>query len=87
MDADFQDINEKQKKVFSQSSGLKGNQKNSVAQAQGVRPAHGRTASAGIHRIPERLLGFCKAPVPAPLGESRIADRIGPTQACSDANR
>jgi hypothetical protein len=36
-------------RVFSQSSGLKGTRKYSIAQAQGVRSARGRTASAGKH--------------------------------------
>jgi hypothetical protein len=35
--------------LFSQSSGLKGTRKYSIAQAQGVRSARGRTASAGKH--------------------------------------
>jgi hypothetical protein len=33
--------------VFSQSSGLKGSRKSSIAQARGMCPVHGRTASAG----------------------------------------
>jgi hypothetical protein len=33
--------------IFSQSSGLKGNRKCSIAQDQGMCPVHGRTASAG----------------------------------------
>jgi hypothetical protein len=36
-------------RVFSQSSGLKGPRKYSIAQAQGVHSARGRTASAGKH--------------------------------------
>jgi hypothetical protein len=40
--------------------------------AQGVRPVHDGTESAGTTRIRERLLGFREAPVPDALSENRI---------------
>ena len=70
--------------VFSQSSGWIGYRNIS---AQGVRPAHGGTESAGTTRIRERLPGFRKAPVPDRLPENRIPVPIPATQSFSDANR
>ncbi len=43
-----------------------------ICSAQGVRSTHGGTESAGNTRIPDRSLGFRKAPVPDPLSEDRI---------------
>jgi len=63
--------------LFSQSSGRKVTE---IFSAQGVRPAHGGTESAGKTRISEQLLGFRKAPVPDPLSEIRILAQTGETK-------
>jgi hypothetical protein len=55
--------------------------------AQGVRSAHGGTESAGKTRIPERLLGFRKAPVPDPLSQNRILLQTRAAKEISDPNR
>jgi hypothetical protein len=62
------------------------NPKSSIAQAQGVCLVHDRTASAGKTPDCGAVPGFRKAPVPDPLGETRIAELIGPTEVGSDAN-
>ena len=56
-------------RVFSQSSGLQGNREYSIAQVQGVRPAHGRTASAGKHSDSKAVAWVPQGTCPRPPWE------------------
>jgi len=58
-----------------------------IFSAQGVRPAHDGTESAGTTPIPERLPGFRKESVPDPLAPNRNPGPRGTTKSFSDPNR